>query len=153
MCLINSNTLEQFDNSDRQYLNEIRNEAFEEAEARDCEIVLADDFHLQLDFDVPWPEPGRDTLSDNSIVSLIKHQSRSKHLWKSFDKNFQIKLIKSWKSSGGNCHVEIELFEPLTAEIRIALQAILGSDPMRELSNLRRVKCGADDPVALFKPK
>lgn len=55
------------------------------------------------------------------------------------------------RSNAGGKHVYIELAHPLTGAERIALQSILGSDPMREWLGLLRDWGGARDPIQLFE--
>lgn len=64
-----------------------------------------------------------------------------------------IESAAAWKSHGGNTHVVLTLYRKLSPQARIALQAVLGSDPIRELLNLVRVENGCRDPIALFRPR
>lgn len=58
----------------------------------------------------------------------------------------------SWPSKSGNLHVELTLSRPLPAPMRIALQAILGSDPKRETFCLAKYAKDDPNPIMLFKP-
>lgn len=64
----------------------------------------------------------------------------------------EIKVIKErfYKSSGGNHHVRVWLDKLLSPWEVIILQAVLGSDPIRELFNLRRVNRGQRNWNLLF---
>jgi hypothetical protein len=55
------------------------------------------------------------------------------------------------ESKSGNKHVRIYTAYPLSVEERIALQAILGSDPKKELCSLRRWLSGDPIPILLFE--
>jgi hypothetical protein len=65
---------------------------------------------------------------------------------------FGLGKVRRWKSKSGNDHVAITLTcaEPL--ETRIALQAALGSDGVRELLAVKRAKNGCVEPCLLFRP-
>lgn len=54
-------------------------------------------------------------------------------------------------SKGGNIHVYLHTTFPLDHLTRIALQAMLGSDPIKELLSLRRLEEGSTIPVLLFE--
>lgn len=61
--------------------------------------------------------------------------------------------IERWKSKGGeNLHVVVKLNVELEIVTRLALQTMLGSDPLKELLSLKRVKEGQNEPCLLFKP-
>lgn len=61
------------------------------------------------------------------------------------------KSKEEWKSKSGNTHVLIRLNNPLSLELRIALQTVLGSDPKRSLCEIIQVIEKAN-PIVLFKP-
>lgn len=62
--------------------------------------------------------------------------------------------IESWKSkSGKGTHVFVTLSKPLPAPVRYGLQLWLGSDPVREILSLKRLKDGETEPSILFRPK
>lgn len=65
-------------------------------------------------------------------------------------------------SKGGNKHMYLRMdfsgdeltlfgFIPINKEAKIALQALLGSDPVKELLSLARVRIGSTAPIALFE--
>lgn len=66
--------------------------------------------------------------------------------------NYGIANIQTWKSKSGNTHKLIRLTSPLPVETRIALQAALGSDGVREVLSLKRRQNGCDEPCLLFRP-
>lgn len=59
---------------------------------------------------------------------------------------------RRWQSKSGNWHVLLKLPRPLPVEQRMLLQAILGSDLMREWYSLLRVWNGCKEPSLLFEP-
>ncbi len=56
-------------------------------------------------------------------------------------------------STAGHSHVRIEFLEPLEPLLACAVQAILGSDPVREAFNLRRIRRGQKNWNILFTEK
>ena len=71
------------------------------------------------------------------------------------DSLFGIEEETRWKSSSreaGHEHLQVRLAADFTVEERIALQAILGSDPMREILSLRNRRQGSIEPCVLFRP-
>lgn len=70
------------------------------------------------------------------------------------DNNFGIARQEEWKSKSGNVHKLIWLAEPIEdPAMRYALQAALGSDPVKEALSIRRLLNGVKEPSMLFKPK
>ncbi len=68
---------------------------------------------------------------------------------------FGISEFETWpsKSGKGKQHVVVHLEKPLPVMTRIALQAILGSDPKRECLNAYSHQVlGIEEPCLLFKP-
>lgn len=139
---------------ERRYFEELRDTVFANAKSRGFEIVLPSPSEIQLDIDMTWAaKHHKYTESSYEVSEIIRRRlgvnfkmyGRLKH-------EFTILRHQAWKSSNGNCHVVLTLGRELLPVERIAIQSMLGSDPMRELLNLRRVLCGAEDPVALFMP-
>jgi len=64
---------------------------------------------------------------------------------------YDIKDIVETPSKSGKLHARIFLAYPLSIEERIALQAILGSDPKKELCSLRNWLKGDEMPILLFE--
>lgn len=69
--------------------------------------------------------------------------------------NYRIDEIEAWPSKNNNTHVVITIQDEMVIHERITLQAILGSDPTKELLNLARVKATIGDHEAclLLMPK
>jgi len=139
----------------REYFEELREKAFAKATTDGLQIVFPTPNQLQLDVDRLWP-PYLDSSesNDRNIVSAIIHNNQKKpsQVLDRFLVDFQVAEWKAWESSGGNSHVMLTLSQEMDIDKRIAMQAILGSDPMREFLNLCRVLCSVEDPIALFKP-
>lgn len=64
---------------------------------------------------------------------------------------YPIEEVIETPSKSGRTHVRIFTAYPLSVEERIALQAILGSDPRKELCSLRRWLKGDQIPILLFE--
>lgn len=101
-----------------------------------CEVVWGHSTRLLLDLD----DRGALTRYEALFPLLEKTGFRSvkEERWPS-------------KSGGEHLHVVVYLAEPLPVEARIALQAILGSDPKHELLTLLDTCGGKREPV-LFRP-
>lgn len=57
-----------------------------------------------------------------------------------------------WVSKGGNQHRLVKLAKPAGVGTRLGLQAMLGSDGLREALALKRVQNGVSEPSLLFRP-
>lgn len=79
-------------------------------------------------------------------------QMRFLQLLPFLEKNFKVKGWSAVRSRNRNIHVIVEMGEPLLEMDRIALQTILGSDPKKEMSAVRRSLNGIRDVVRLFQP-
>jgi len=143
--------------SEREYFEEIRDESFAAARESGCEVIVASPSQIQLDIDQPWPvwahlnsdDPGIDVLN----VLAATAGERNRDVLARLLEFVVVISWEAWRSTSGNTHIMLTLSHEFTPHERVAMQAMLGSDPMRELLNLRRVWCGADDPIALFRPK
>lgn len=140
--------------TEREYFEYLRDQTFAKAKADGLKVILPASNQIQLDIDRPWPyEITRLDRKIKEVRQLIHNgDAKAISVLLHFDEEFSIKRHEAWRSVGGNIHVMLTLNRDLDLLDRIALQAILGSDPMRELCNLRRARCGAEDPVALFCP-
>lgn len=97
------------------------------------EVVVADDLHLQIDCD---------NLED--VKFCLKQL-------KILQPHVKIEGFKITKSKSGNRHVIIKLGEQLDAYKRIALQAILGSDRVREILNFISTYKEHGNPILLIE--
>jgi hypothetical protein len=66
---------------------------------------------------------------------------------------YEITVLDKWFSKNGNVHVHLQLDRALPTKERLGLQAMLGSDQMKEALGLRRYAYGIKFPSLLFKPK
>ena len=90
---------------------------------------------LQLDFDKDNPQPI--DFYDRCII---------------VEENFTERItFRETTSPGGNTHVYLNFDTPLDIHTRIILQLYLGSDPIRELLNLKRVLAGTPKPIILYE--
>lgn len=119
--------LANFSDEDRQhYLRNLMNDAaLEKAEAKGLEVVYPDEFTLTLDLDIPY----RPELSAELMTML--------HMVNEY---YEVTLDKITRSEHGNTHVYLKTAKPLSQLEQITLQAILGSDPKRELFSFIRAK-------------
>lgn len=104
------------------------------AKAEGCKAVFATETILQMDLDGP---------------DGIKRFTRLYEI--ALDQGFLTDSVISglWRSkSGQGWHVEVRLAELMCHEDRIFWQALLGSDEVREILNLKKQK----EYVCLFRP-
>jgi hypothetical protein len=57
-----------------------------------------------------------------------------------------------WISRGGNAHRVVKLDKPAGILTRLGLQAMLGSDGVKEALSLQRAQLGISEPSILFRP-
>lgn len=114
--------------------------ARETAESLNCDLVIADDYHLQLDLDseMQLEQSGDMRRKLDFVLSQM---------------GIEIVRRDTWKSKSGNTHIVFELDSPIPVERRILLQACMGSDPIREILSFARVVNNIDIPVLLYRPR
>lgn len=142
--------------TDREYFEEIRDVTFTKAKVDGLDIVIPLPTQLQLDLDVPWTNKSDYVDGFVPVLNIMVPGGKASRANKVLDRLLERMAIvkwEAWKSNGGNCHVMLTLASELDPTSRVALHAILGSDPMREMLNLSRIMCGAEDPIALFRPQ
>lgn len=61
--------------------------------------------------------------------------------------------VQAWVSRSGNQHRAVTIKNALGVHTRLALQAMLGSDGVKEALSLKRVREGQHEPSILFRPK
>lgn len=110
--------------------------AIEQAKLQGFEIVQGDAFTLLLDLDNP-----NQRRQFSEMRAMV-------------DFHFQILNEESWesKSGSGRKHVKLLLGKSLGPAERMALQAILGSDPKRECFGIAKLASGIKAESLLFKP-
>jgi hypothetical protein len=122
-----------------EYTSDIREDfAKKKAAEYGCTIEYADDYTLQLDLDSPH--------HFNHFLAMYK-LAKELNLFQ-HEEGFCVRTSKG----GYGKHVTLKLTEPLAIARRIALQALLGSDPRREMLSLARLDEGQERPVLLFRP-
>jgi hypothetical protein len=67
--------------------------------------------------------------------------------------HFGVERREEWKSKSGKQHVRVFLDAPQPLAVRLALQAALGSDGIREVLSLKRMANGCEEPSLLFRPR
>jgi hypothetical protein len=107
-----------------------------EAREQNLDIVEANERTLQLDFDTDEAYQAFITQHCGRLLNFV-----------------EVDRIYSTVSRSGHKHVYIELPKPVELPYRIAMQAALGSDPVREFLNLMRAVDGISSPVILFEKK
>ena len=109
------------------------------AAGRWCDLVVAEDDELLLDLD-----------SDHALLQFYRMREEITDTARS-----QVAIVAwdLWRSQGGNRHVRVKLARPLEFTERIALQAILGSDPLREFLLLTEYMLCGESVNCLFRPK
>jgi hypothetical protein len=130
-------SLEKYPESDAFWHDEY---AVEKAERLNCDIVYGDDHTLTVDLDTPEArESFHSRLGFLEGIGVLP----------------PFNILNSWHSkSGVNKHVQLWFERPIgSAEERILLQALLGSDLKREALNLAGVRVGRRNPILLFKPR
>lgn len=108
-----------------------------QAELDGMEVRFGDDSHLLLDLD-----------DEDSIA-------RYRSLMPKMLELFGGRVVEEYESRSGkgHLHVVVALEHPCGVLFRIALQATLGSDPLREMLSLVRLRNGVPEPSRLFRPR
>ena len=106
------------------------------AAARGCYVHDSEEDTLQLDID---SEEDRD-FALMQIERLRAHGEVA------------VEEVQVLPSQNGNWHIIVYMGGPLEVPERIALQAAMGSDRVREMLNLIRFYKGVPNPVRLFRP-
>lgn len=89
------------------------------------------------------------------LLDLDTEQQRAQYeaVMPHFEQNYAVEEIESWPSKSGNRHTRLKLYTPISEPaMRYALQAALGSDPVKELLSIVRLRNGVPEPSMLFKP-
>jgi len=110
--------------------------AFDQAEQHNCDILVATPTTLLLDLD-----------TDEQYRAFLRNLDVLRR---------ETSLVVSYeelKSRSGNRHVVVSLAEPLDITTRLLLQAVLGSDPVRELLSYLRARDNDPMPSLLFRPR
>lgn len=108
-----------------------------DAEEAGCEVIWGDDNHLLMDFD----DEKQVVHYKAWRIELLRYFGPIREEW--------------WESSSGmpHQHCRIRIAPKLPAASRVALQGILGSDPLRTLLSVVRLEHNIPEPNRLFRPK
>ena len=113
-------------------------ELYLKAEELNCDMIIADDYTLLLDID-----NGDMGLQD---FKALYYTAVSNGILPGNG-------YETWPSRSKGWHVRITLTTPLCVEERIGLQSMLGSDRIRDLLSLARIRNNIENPIVLFRPK
>ena len=136
-----------------RYEEKDRKKVFAAARRLGCKVIVADSNQLQIDLDEPWVFSVDYLKSTKSKIHDKAQELFDEKVWWSFDREVNVIILEAWRSRNGNTHIVLTLDRDYTPFERIIFQAVLGSDPVRELLNWKRVVDGSDNPIALFKPR
>lgn len=123
---------------DDPYFHQISSEvAYREAADYNLEVVLPEPYDLLIDID----NDADMKRFDRGMDVMIKH--------------FNAQVIKSTPSRSGlpKRHLIVRLDRPVSNAERIALQAALGSDPVREILGIVRVQYNDPHPTLFLEKK
>lgn len=95
-------------------------------------------YELTLDIDKPFQ-----TYTPDAEVQRVIDVLKKNHI------DITSRVVT--RSVSGNMHVWLRLSRPMDAASRIALQALMGSDPVREALSLLRLQAMSEAPIALFE--
>lgn len=110
--------------------------AMEQARANGFQVVRSSPRRLLLDID-----------DDNAMGTYVENLAI-------IQEDLDVVEVERWQSKSGGWHVKLRLPHKLPVAQRALLQAILGSDLMREWYSLLRLWTGkTQEPHLLFRPK
>ena len=120
----------------KEEYNSIRSEEVQAlAEETDCDILVATPTTLLLDID------------SHADLSFFRKQ------YERLKDHFPFKGYVTLKSRSGNWHVIVTLRCEMALRERIMLQAVMGSDRVRDALSLVRDLLGDEKPVLLLRPR
>lgn len=102
---------------------------------------------------VVLPGPRELFVDIDSVDQLKMFFDRIEKLKAQFEEGHVNYVIRSSRSGGDRFHIVVTLPLPLQPFERIAYQAILGSDPVRELLSIARINYGCEHPTIFFEDK
>lgn len=107
------------------------------ADERGCELIPPQPDQLLIDIDQPI-DSGLDQMNQR-IYELI-------------DREYGVRKKEKWASINGRAHYRLTLWRDINDTERLFLQAVLGSDPVREFFGWRRMTNEHECPSVLFRP-
>jgi hypothetical protein len=97
--------------------------------------------------------------ADELLVDLDNAVQREQfdRVWPVVVREFGAEILTRWPSKSGGIHEHVQITlslagDDFTVPERIALQAALGSDPVRDVLTLQRFRLGIAEPIRLFRP-
>jgi hypothetical protein len=123
-------------NNPKQYSDLRREIAEKEAQSKGLVVVEPSSHELFVDIDSEDQHQSFTRAfaifrNTHTVVALKQEPSPSRQIW-------------HW-------HMTITLKEEVDARTRILYQAVLGSDPVREVLSLQRLECGDKMPTLFFE--
>lgn len=109
-------------------------DVIEQAKAR-FDVVITTPTTLLIDIDTP--------------LQLRQYE----RIMNKFSGSFGMTERERWKSKDGGTHIVVDVDCHLQPVERIALQACLGSDPVREMLGLKHIENEVDEFSFLFRPR
>lgn len=110
--------------------------------------ALAEDVAKQRGLVVVWPEKNQLQFDLDSKEELAEFY----HRWHEFSERMEYGIEQHETQTQGHYHVTITMEHKFTEWERIALQAVLGSDTMREFLNAKRLFLNhTERPSRLFE--
>ncbi len=109
---------------------------------KEWEVVVATDYTLQLDYD-----------SDNELLCVVEPPEIFWRVLEALESMAGPVDYAVTRSKGGNIHVTITMREPMHITMRVAWQAIFGSDPIREVGHLQSIVRNEVNPILLYERK
>lgn len=100
-----------------------------------CSVVVAKPNELQFDLD--------ELCDKRKLLDFVESR---------ISQSYKVLRTEFWDSKSGNRHAVVTIESELPVCERIALQAMGGSDPIREFAAMQCHKNGSPHPVLLFKP-
>lgn len=100
---------------------------------------------------IVYPKPGQIQIDIDSEAQLAEVQRRIKRMYDMDVIPFKTGVISKSKTPG-HYHMTVTIDDDGVSEWqRIALQAVLGSDPLREYLNCMRLLSGVEKPTRFFE--
>lgn len=103
----------------------------------DCTVVYRESNQLQIDID-----------SEEALLIYRRRSGELKELGWEFTQS-----VTPSKSGYPRHHITLTFKKPIGQWKAVALQLMLGSDPMRENMNALRIAAGIENPIRFFQPK
>lgn len=103
----------------------------------------------KANFDVVVTTPTSLLIDIDTAAQLKQYEQ----MMTRFSTEFGLTERERWKSKSGGTHIVVDCDDCLDPKDRIALQACLGSDPVREILGIRHIDNGIEEFSFLFRPR